>query len=398
LYLFGSLVEAELYIGHDERIQMWLGRREAAFESIQQADNKARWPGGLQIRVDWGPTTTSGSAIVQVEGGMITGVFGNNGLVGGGNDGTVTLSLESPVSIVRGGTGNASLPGNVNGPSNITGLALQSTGSQLVSQVADAYGAVGFSGLSGGVQCYGNNTTDGPFVGLYRFNGTLTTPTTMTADQTLGAVYFDGFDGAGYSDAATYIKASATHDWTGSATGSYLTFATTTPGATTPADERAYIIEGVIIGEPTGGDAGPGTLNAVVVKANNVTLTSDAGVKADIAPLPAGLDLVNAIEPKQYRFVEPDPPPRRVSNRFGDQRRLGGPDSRRAMGPPGFFEKEHWGFIAQDVAMAMRDAGHDTGMVDGKEGAQSLSVGDMMAVLWKAVQELSAEVKALRGS
>jgi hypothetical protein len=68
------------------------------------------------------------------------------------------------------------------------------------------------------------------------------------------------------------------------------------------------------------------------------------------------------------------------------------------MGPPGFFEKEHWGFIAQDVAMAMRDAGHDTGMVDGKEGAQSLSVGDMMAVLWKAVQELSAEVKALRGS
>jgi hypothetical protein len=31
-YLFGSLVEAEAYIGHDERAASWLQRREAAFE------------------------------------------------------------------------------------------------------------------------------------------------------------------------------------------------------------------------------------------------------------------------------------------------------------------------------------------------------------------------------
>jgi hypothetical protein len=50
LYLFGALCMAEPYIGHDERIQLWVQAREAAFAALQQADLKARWPGGLQIR------------------------------------------------------------------------------------------------------------------------------------------------------------------------------------------------------------------------------------------------------------------------------------------------------------------------------------------------------------
>jgi hypothetical protein len=59
LYLYGSLVAAEAYIGHDERIQLWVQARESGFESLRQADNKARWPGGLQIRLE---TATSGGA------------------------------------------------------------------------------------------------------------------------------------------------------------------------------------------------------------------------------------------------------------------------------------------------------------------------------------------------
>jgi hypothetical protein len=52
LYLYGSLVAAEPYIGHDERIQLWAQARESGFEALRQADNKARWPGGLQIRLE----------------------------------------------------------------------------------------------------------------------------------------------------------------------------------------------------------------------------------------------------------------------------------------------------------------------------------------------------------
>jgi hypothetical protein len=59
-YLFGSLAEAELYIGHDERAGLWAQRREAVFASIQAQDIKKRWPGPMQIRVD-GLTTPGGA-------------------------------------------------------------------------------------------------------------------------------------------------------------------------------------------------------------------------------------------------------------------------------------------------------------------------------------------------
>lgn len=49
-YLFGALTEAEPYIGHDERMQIWLARREAAIEGLNAADRKYRWPGPMQIR------------------------------------------------------------------------------------------------------------------------------------------------------------------------------------------------------------------------------------------------------------------------------------------------------------------------------------------------------------
>ena len=49
-YLFGSLVEASAYIGHDERALAWLQRRDLAFESLERADRKFRWGGPLVMR------------------------------------------------------------------------------------------------------------------------------------------------------------------------------------------------------------------------------------------------------------------------------------------------------------------------------------------------------------
>jgi hypothetical protein len=51
-YLWGVLVEAEAYIGHDERAAAWLQRRDAALAGLEIADRKARWGGPLQMRVD----------------------------------------------------------------------------------------------------------------------------------------------------------------------------------------------------------------------------------------------------------------------------------------------------------------------------------------------------------
>jgi len=80
-YLFGTLVEAELYIGHDERAPLWATRRDAAFASIEQADRKARWGSPLQIQVH-GITIAPGRA------------SGGGGIPAGGN--TVTVGETPP--------------------------------------------------------------------------------------------------------------------------------------------------------------------------------------------------------------------------------------------------------------------------------------------------------------
>jgi hypothetical protein len=86
--------------------------------------------------------------------------------------------------------------------------------------------------------------------------------------------------------------------------------------------------------------------------------------------LPSGcLDLVRAIEPKTYR-----------------QRAL----------PAGQGDRLNWGFVAQEVGAAMAAAGHDFGGHVVENGVEGLSYNDLLAVLWKAVQELQAEVSQLR--
>jgi hypothetical protein len=92
-YLFGVLVEAEAYIGHDERIQLWAQRREAAFASIEQADRKARWAGPLQIQVDGitahgGTGSTGGGSAAAV---TTTGVVR---VVTPASGGVVTMAAE----------------------------------------------------------------------------------------------------------------------------------------------------------------------------------------------------------------------------------------------------------------------------------------------------------------
>jgi hypothetical protein len=119
---------------------------------------------------------------------------------------------------------------------------------------------------------------------------------------------------------------------------------------------------GIIVGVPTGGHKGAGTVNAQAVYANNVLLTSDGRLKRDIVPIGDGcLGLVGTIEPKKFKHLG--------------------------------SERVNWGFIAQEVEAAMpRDyGGHE---IDAA-GNQSLGTADLVACLWKAVQELAARVATL---
>jgi len=129
---------------------------------------------------------------------------------------------------------------------------------------------------------------------------------------------------------------------------------------------------GVVVGVPTGGAKGAGTVNATAVYANNVVLTSDANLKTDIEPLSGCLDAVLAVEPRSYRWAEPDPP-----ERPNGEGRL----TIEEMAPPGFYEERRKGFLAQDF-----------GAEDG------VAVGELIATLWQAVRELSAKVEALEAA
>jgi hypothetical protein len=49
LYLFGSMVEAEMFGVNDERMGLWKTRRDEIFDEISMLSNKARGAGGMRI-------------------------------------------------------------------------------------------------------------------------------------------------------------------------------------------------------------------------------------------------------------------------------------------------------------------------------------------------------------
>ena len=86
---------------------------------------------------------------------------------------------------------------------------------------------------------------------------------------------------------------------------------------------------------------------------------SDRDVKTALADLPTCLDLVRVIAPKSYRLRADE------------------------------ASRTYWGFIAQEVGAAMSAAGYEFGgHIRGE--VEALSYNDLLAVLWKAVQELAA--------
>ena len=126
--------------------------------------------------------------------------------------------------------------------------------------------------------------------------------------------------------------------------------------------------------------------------ANGVIQTSDRRDKTDIVNIPIGLDFVKALRPKFFRWkdggneVEIDPDP------------AGGPTIKTTPKPG---KRTHCGLIAQDVKAALDAAGiKDLGLFvqadpNDPESAQALRIDQLVPILIKAIQELSARVDQL---
>lgn len=50
LYLYGSLAQAEAYLGNDERVPMWKAQMAEALLEVQLADQNGRWSGSPLVR------------------------------------------------------------------------------------------------------------------------------------------------------------------------------------------------------------------------------------------------------------------------------------------------------------------------------------------------------------
>jgi hypothetical protein len=120
---------------------------------------------------------------------------------------------------------------------------------------------------------------------------------------------------------------------------------------------------------------------AAVAATNGTIQTSDVALKREIIPLPTCLDLIERINPITYRWKD-------VAENDAD--------------------RVHWGFDAENVRDVIATTGIDFGGYIGPEHKQprspdavgdppkSLNYSQLVAVLWKAVQELTAEVSRLK--
>jgi hypothetical protein len=264
-----------------------------------------------------------------------------------------------------------------------------------------------------------DTATDGSGFNSQRCRGTLAAPEAVESGDRVATWSFSGYTGAGFSNGARVICAT-TENWSSTARGMRIIYETTSNG-TTALVERFTInqdgsvavaaaaktyVDGVLATGDTyhhqvssnvyeivaGGegyratttffgpseddnkDCGGASNRWNDVYATNATIqTSDAGDKKDVRPLPEGLDLLRALRPVAFKF-------------------LGG-------------RRDHWGFVAQDVAAALRERSLDAGLLinpavnarTAEEAAAPLGLRyiELLAPTVRAVQELDERMGRL---
>jgi len=107
-------------------------------------------------------------------------------------------------------------------------------------------------------------------------------------------------------------------------------------------------------------------------------ISSDSRWKRNIETVPLGLDFINSLNPVQY-------------NRYA----IGSEED-----PDGkIIEGKHWGLIAQEVRTAMEEAGVTDSIAwhhNEESDKYSLAYSELISPMIKAIQELKAEVDALK--
>jgi len=141
--------------------------------------------------------------------------------------------------------------------------------------------------------------------------------------------------------------------------------------------------------EITLGNSSVATLRCQVT---SITALSDVRDKYDIEDLPVGLDFINSLKARRFKWDKRDA-------YFDEVENENGPPTRVAVPKDGSRKSNEWneGFIAQEVDEAATAAGADWMNLVYKSNPEKLEMtpGKLIPVLVKAVQELTERLKAL---
>jgi len=230
------------------------------------------------------------------------------------------------------------------------------------------------------------NNGDGSAFFMQRARGTLQTPAASQAGDILGYFGASGYGTTDFGNGAGAMAVVASENWTDTANGSTIAFATTPPG-TTDFVPRLVILANGLVGIGTPGDAnGIPTATDQLQVFGNIrvgtsgtdgclknfagtgiagTCSSDRRLKKDITPFAPMLDKVTALQPVHYLWRSDEFPDRHFGN------------------------SQNYGLIAQDVEQVLPEL-----VATDSDGYKAVDYSKLPLLTIQAVKELKAENEA----
>jgi hypothetical protein len=309
-----------------------------------------------------------------------TGNVGIGTTTPGAHLNVVANSTTDAIRITQTGAGNAFVVEDSTNP-DATPFLIDATGGVNFGGTAfyDSFGTtpktqINDTGLAGNtlaINSWRNVSSSGGTLTLnHAKSGTIGTFTTLATGDLMGAINFAGADGTAFiSSARIQAEVDGVPAGSGIMPGR-IVFSTAPNSSSAPLERMRLTATGELY---VAGTTDQGAYNLQVNgtgiwAAGAYVNGSDARIKENVVPLASGLDVVMGLKPVQFNY------------------------------------KADWcadnhvqpGFIAQDLQAALADKPYLDGVV--KQGAEYLSVSyqALIPVLTKALQEMKAEVDALK--